>query len=303
MDKDYILHKWLNNEASPAEIEQLKTDAKYASFIKIAETSSSFDVAEMDTEANFKAISNELKPVQQLQKPRVFSIVWKVAAVFALLLVGYYYTTTLDTTVTTQVAQTKNFLLPDGSKVALNAASTLTYNKNNWTDNRELTLNGEAYFSVLKGNKFSVKTTQGIITVLGTQFNVAARDNFLTVNCYEGLVSVQFNDTLIKLPAGKKIEIENKKLIANENTVNQSPLWLQHESSFNNVTLQRVIDALKRQYEVKIKLKDVNLEKRFTGTFTHKNLELALKSICEPLQLTYKINKNAVVIIDAKNSK
>ncbi|WGF93001.1 FecR family protein [Aequorivita marisscotiae] len=303
MDKDYILHKWLNNEATPEELEQLKADPKYASYLKIADASSGFEVADMNSEANFKAISNKTKPVRQLQKPNVFSVVWKVAAVFALLLAGYYYTTTLDTSIKTEVAQTETFSLPDGSEVALNSGSKITYNKKNWDDSRELSLDGEAYFKVTKGNKFSVKTAEGIVSVLGTQFNVAARDGLFTVTCYEGLVSVAFNNSLIKLPAGKKIEIINGKLVANEVTDNQSPLWLQQESSFNNVPLQRVINALERQYVVKINLKNVNLEKRFTGTFTHKNLELALKSICEPLQLTYKINKNGAVTIDAKHSK
>lgn len=303
MDKDYLLHKWLNNEASPEELEQLKADPEYASYIQIAAASSDFEVAEMNSEANFEAISNKIKPVHQLQKPSVFAIVWKVAAVFALMFAGYYYTTTLDTSIKTEVAQTETFSLPDGSEVVLNAASKITYNKKNWDDSRELSLDGEAYFKVTKGSKFSVKTAEGIVSVLGTQFNVSARDGLFTVACYEGLVSVAFNDNLIKLPAGKKVQIENGKLVVNETTENQSPIWLQNESSFENVPLQIVIKELERQFAVKVSLKNVNLEKRFTGTFSHKNLELALKSICEPLQLDYKINNNGAVTIDAKHSK
>lgn len=303
MDKDYLLHKWLNNEATPEELEQLMANPEYASYIQIADASANFEVAEMNAEANFEAISNEIKPVRQLQKPKVFSVVWKVAAVFALLLAGYYYTSTLDTSIKTEVAQTETFSLPDGSEVALNSGSKITYNKKNWDDSRELSLIGEAYFKVTKGNKFSVKTAEGTVSVLGTQFNVSARDGLFTVACYEGLVSVAFNDNLIKLPAGKKVQIENGKLTVNETTENQSPVWLQHESSFENVPLKMVIKELERQFVVKITLKNVNLEKRFTGSFTHKNLELALKSICEPLQMTYKINSNGAVTIDAKHSK
>ncbi|HBL78798.1 MAG TPA: hypothetical protein DDZ79_02070 [Aequorivita sp.] len=303
MENDYLLHKWLNNEATPEELEQLKADPKYASYIKIADASSDFEIAEMNSQANFEAISNKTKSVRRLQNRNIFSVVWKVAAVFALLLAGYYYTTTLDTSVKTEIAQTQRFLLPDGSEVALNAASKITYNKKDWANIRELTLDGEAYFKVKKGSNFSVKTDEGTVSVLGTQFNVSARDGLFIVACFEGLVSVAFNDTLLKLPAGQKIQIENGKLMLNEANPNHSPVWLNDESSFENVSLQRVLEELERQFAVKVTVNNVNLDKKFTGTFTHKNLELALKSICEPLQLTYKISNNGAVTIDAKHSK
>tara|TARA_R100001198_G_C5232737_1_gene211490 strand:+ start:254 stop:1165 length:912 start_codon:yes stop_codon:yes gene_type:complete len=303
MENDYLLHKWLNNEATPEELEQLKADPKYASYIKIVDASSDFEIAEMNSQANFEAISNKTKSVRRLQNRNIFSVVWKVAAVFALLLAGYYYTTTLDTSVKTEIAQTQTFLLPDGSEVALNAASKITYNKKDWANIRELTLDGEAYFKVKKGSNFSVKTDEGTVSVLGTQFNVSARDGLFIVACFEGLVSVAFNDTLLKLPAGQKIQIENGKLMLNEANPNHSPVWLNDESSFENVSLQRVLEELERQFAVKVTVNNVNLDKKFTGTFTHKNLELALKSICEPLQLTYKISNNGAVTIDAKHSK
>ncbi len=303
MEKDYLLHKWLNNEATPEELEQLKTDPEYASYIQIAAASAGFEMPEMDSESNFKAISNKIKPVHQLHKPNIFSIVWKVAAVFAVLLVGYYYTTTLDTSVKTEIAQTETFSLPDNSEVVLNAGSKITYNKKNWANFRELSLDGEAYFKVTKGNKFSVKTVEGTVSVLGTQFNVFARDGLFAVACYEGLVSVAFNDTLLKVPAGSKVQIENGKLVINETADTPSPVWLAHESNFENAPLSLVLKELERQYPIKITSEKVVSEHRFSGTFTHENLELALKAICEPLHLNYITNENGTVIINAKNSE
>src|SRR5690606_40076934 len=93
MEKDYLLHKWLNNEATPGELEQLKTVPEYASYIQIAAASSHFEIPKMDIEANFKAISNNIKPVRLLEKPNTFSNFWKVAAIFVFVLAGYYYTT------------------------------------------------------------------------------------------------------------------------------------------------------------------------------------------------------------------
>lgn len=297
------MHKWLNNEATPEELEQLKADPEYGSYVQIAIASSGFEVSDMNSEANFEAISNKIKPVHQLHKPSIFSVVWKVAAVFAVLLSSYFYISTLDTSVKTEIAQTETFSLPDNSEVVLNAGSKITFNKKKWTNSRELSLDGEAYFKVTKGNKFSVKTVEGIVSVLGTQFNVFARDGLFVVACYEGLVSVAFNDTLLKVPAGSKVQIENGKLVMNKTTENHSPVWLLNESSFENGPLQMVVKELERQYPVNVSLENIDSTKRFTGTFTHKNLELALKSICEPLQLHYKINNNGAITIDAKHSK
>lgn len=303
MEKDYLLHKWLNNEATPEELEQLKTDPEYASYIQISAASSDFELPIMDSDANFEAISNKIKPVRQLHKPNIFSVAWKVAALFAVLLVSYYYTTTLDTSVKTEIAQTETFSLPDNSEVMLNAGSKITYNKKNWANSRELSLDGEAYFKVTKGNKFNVKTVEGTVSVLGTQFNVFARDGLFTVACYEGLVSVAFNDILLKVPAGSKVQIENGKLVINETTENPSPVWLAHESNFENAPLSLVLKEVERQYPIKVTLENIDSEKRFTGSFTHENLDLALKAICEPLQLNYNKDENGAVKIHAKNSE
>lgn len=303
MEKDYLLHKWLNNEATSEEVEQLKEDPEYVSYIQIAIASSGFEAPKMDAEANLKAISNKIKPVRKFEKPSVFSIAWKVAALFALLLAGYYYTTTLDTTVKTEIAQTHSFSLPDASEVVLNAGSKITYNKKNWDDSRELSLDGEAYFKVTKGNKFTVKTVEGNVSVLGTQFNVFARNGFFTIACYEGLVSVSFNDNEIKVPAGSKIQIENGKLVTNEVSENASPAWLANESSFESAPINLVLKELERHYPIKVTVGKVVPEHRFSGTFTHTNLELALQAICGPLHLNYTINKNGTVFINAKNSE
>lgn len=289
------MHKWLNNEATPEEVEQLLTDPEYAQLIEIARVSSEFDIPEMDMSANFEAISNKKTRFKQ-EKTTVFSTVWKVAAVAVLLLAGYFYFTTLTTSVETGIAQTNSFTLPDASEVTLNADSKITYNKNKWKQNRFLSLEGEAFFKVSKGNTFKVKTSEGSVTVLGTQFNVFVRNGLFEVACYEGIVQVNFKDKHLKLSAGEKLHIEDGKWNSNLVADNSIPSWLNKESRFEDTTVQLVFKELERQYPVHVSLENIDLTKRFTGTFTHENLELALQSICEPLQLNYKINDKKINI-------
>jgi ferric-dicitrate binding protein FerR (iron transport regulator) len=300
MDKQYILHKYLNGEASSEEIAFLKETPEYASYLSIAEASSGFETPDFDAEGNKNTISAKLgqTPVRKLNP---FAMVWKVAAVAVMLIAGYLYFSTLDTTITTQIAQKEAIELPDASEVTLNAGSQLTYNKKSWNKNRTLSLDGEAYFKVSKGSTFSVNTPQGMVQVLGTQFNVFSRDTIFNINCYEGLVSVSFNDSVIKLSAGNKLKIENGTLVVHTQTNMKAPTWLLNESSFENASVATVIKELQRQYPIKITSPNSIENKRFSGTFTHENLTTALRSVFDPLQIDFTIDGDEVILYAAND--
>jgi ferric-dicitrate binding protein FerR (iron transport regulator) len=301
MDKNYILHKYLNGEATIEEIELLKNDSEYTSYVKIAEATQGFETPAFKAEETFTAIKSK----NDLKKGKVRSLfsskyIVRIAAVLALIVTSYLFLENRDTSITTDIAQKENFLLPDESEVTLNAMSQLAYNKKGWEKERKLSLEGEAYFKVKKGSTFSVETPQGTVTVLGTQFNVFSREDQFNITCYEGLVSVAFSDTLVKIPAGNYITIENNKIVNNESLALNAPTWVNNESSFENVLVTDVLAELKRQYPVTIHT-ELNLNKRFTGSFTHTNLTVALRSICDPLQLDFTIANNEVTLY-AKNS-
>lgn len=302
MRKDYLLAKWLNKNITNEELTELKSSSEYATYIKIAEATSKLKIPSFNIDANFKAISSQIKLKDKVIRLKPMATFLKIAAVIAILFTVYLFINSLDTTIETKIAEKQYFLLPDDSKVVLNANSTINYNKKDWKKSRELTLNGEAYFNVSKGKKFLVITQLGIVNVLGTQFNVLARDDNFYIKCYEGLVSVSFNDTIIKLSAGKKLKIENGVLIKHYKNNTSSPGWIANESSFENTTLAIVLKEFERQYPIKITTKNINLNKRFSGSFTHNNLNLALKSVCDPLNLSFTINGEDVTIY-AKDNK
>lgn len=302
MRKDYLLAKWLNKNITNEELTELKSSSEYATYIKIAEATSKLKIPSFNIDANFKAISSQIKLKDKVIRLKPMATFLKIAAVIAVLFTVYLFINSLDTTIETKIAEKQYFLLPDDSKVVLNANSTINYNKKDWKKSRELTLNGEAYFNVSKGKKFLVITQLGIVNVLGTQFNVLARDDNFYIKCYEGLVSVSFNDTIIKLSAGKKLKIENGVLIKHYKNNTSSPGWIANESSFENTTLAIVLKEFERQYPIKITTKNINLNKRFSGSFTHNNLNLALKSVCDPLNLSFTINGEDVTIY-AKDNK
>ena len=297
MKKEKEILKWLNDDLSKKEMKDLKQSEDLQTLEKIAHYASQLEAPKVDAQAaleTFKARNHSKN------KPKVrtinFKTFYRVAAVLVLALTsGYLFFYSNNTSFETQIAQRKIFTLPDNSEVVLNAVSKISFNEKKWANNRTLTLEGEAFFKVKKGQTFSVKTTDGIVTVLGTQFNVKERKNYFEVRCYEGLVSVTHNNNTTKLPPGKTFRVINGTIENVEDFNAQNPSWIQQESSFNNIPLDQVIAELERQYDLKIKVKGVDTSKLFTGSFTHTDKEIALQAVTIPLKLSYKIEGKTII--------
>ena len=98
----------------------------------------------------------------------------------------YFYTKTI----TTQIAQESEVILPDNSKVTVYAKSIISYKPLLWKISRSVKFEGEGLFEVQKGEKFEVISRKGKTMVLGTQFNVYSRYNDYNVTCVSGKVKV-----------------------------------------------------------------------------------------------------------------
>lgn len=295
MNREALILKWLNNDLNDQEFEAFKALEDYDDLVKLNTNLQHFKADNYDTSAELENVLSTIKstsaPKNNWLKPLM-----RVAAVLAICFSVYYYTTTLDTTVTTQLAQKTTVELPDASTVSLNAKSLLAYNKNDWKKERDVNLQGEAFFKVAKGSSFNVKTTSGTVTVYGTQFNVKQRDNYFEVICYEGLVGVTYNAKETKLKPGDSFLVIDGKIIAKEKEYRSTPSWLNNESDFKSIPFKQVVAEFERQYEVEVTLMNVDSTQLFTGSFTHDNLDVALKSIALPLQVTYSKQNNTIIL-------
>ena len=297
MKNEKEIIKWFNNELSSQKIEDLKQSEDLQTFEKIAHYASQLETPQVDVHAALEAFKTRNHSKKKIKVRTLnFNTLYKFAAVVVVMLTSAYFLFFNNiTSFETQIAQTKTVTLPDNSEVILNSASKLSFNEKKWADERALTLEGEAFFKVQKGQTFSVNTTAGVVTVLGTQFNVKERKNYFEVNCYEGLVSVTYNNKTIKLPPGKTFRVINGSIENVEDFNVQNPSWIQQESSFNKIPLDQVIAEFQRHYDIKIKVEGVDTSKLFTGSFTHTDQEIALQAITIPLQLSYKIKGNTII--------
>lgn len=296
MNKEHDILKWFEGELSTEEIKERYPNEDFSVLEKVGFYTKQIDVPKVDSQkalADFNAkklVKHEPKVI-----PLNFKTIMKVAAILVVMLTSSYFVFFNNVkSYSTEIAQTETFNLPDNSEVVLNAQSKLTYNKKLWKKERMLDLDGEAFFKVTKGKKFTVKTSAGTIQVLGTHFNVKERANYFEVQCYEGSVRVTHGSDRTILKPGKTFRVINGKISPVKDFKAENPSWLTKESTFDDVPLWQIINELEIQYDVVVDAKNIDTSVRFSGSFTHNNINIALQSVTIPLKLSYKINGKKV---------
>lgn len=286
MDKNNKLAKWLNDEMTPSELADFQATEDYALYEKIKNYSSHLEVGDFNED---KVLETILKQEKSTPKSIPLHKKWFIQ-IAAVLVVGLGLTFVMQNySSVIQLAQNgekTTFLLPDNSEVVLNSGSEIQYKKWNWNNNRALKLQGEAYFKVAKGKRFEVVTNLGKVAVLGTQFNVKARENRFDVTCFEGRVKVNYKNAELVLTPGQSVTFENGKQITT--TIESSkPAWLEHQMAFEKENLNQIITEIQRQYKVSIILKTKKTDALFSGKIPTDNLDTALQIIGTTYNLNY----------------
>jgi ferric-dicitrate binding protein FerR (iron transport regulator) len=299
MEENNDFLKWINGGSSDKELVRLKEKENFKTLEKIAHYSSQIATPKIDIAHALKALEVKKKKTVNSGKLIPFRTkrLYKYGAAVVLLFTSVYYLTlNSETTLKTEFAQRQRFNLPDSSEVILNANSEISYTKEDWNRARNISLNGEAYFKVQKGEKFTVHTTLGDISVLGTQFNVKKRAHYFEVKTYEGLVRVHYKNTFIELPKGAVFKVINGVIDLNTTFNIQRKTWLQKESNFKSTPLQFVLEEIENQFDCTIETKNIDLSTLYSGGFSHGDLNIALQSVTIPLQLSYEIKGKKITL-------
>ncbi len=300
MENNEYIEKYLAGTLSDEELKAFEKTPDYMELKKLDEHLQYFRAPAYDEKEEYEQLNAKLS---QQPKAKVVAVNWwqpamKIAAAILLLfVVGYALFNQFTTSqIETHLADKSEFYLPDSSRVSLNAASNIAYQSRNWQEDRSLKLEGEAFFEVAKGSKFDVNTDIGKVTVLGTEFNVVVRDSYFEVVCFEGLVQVTFNDRIEALKPGKMFRVLNNNISVSNIKIGAKPSWTTNESSFLSMPYSYVIAEFERQYDRRIVVRSVNKKLSYTGSFTHNNIDLALQSLTEPLNLSYTIKDSEIII-------
>ncbi|MCF2876348.1 MULTISPECIES: FecR family protein [unclassified Tenacibaculum] len=294
-----FLARWIANELTPEELKQFQSSEDYHHFKAINDASQQLKVPPYNKTAAFNTLKGETLEKKNTNKVRKLTPAWLYGAVasIALIISFFYFNANNTTSITTNYGEQITISLPDNSKVHLSPNSKLEYVEKDWNTNRNLSLAGEAYFEVEKGETFTVNTTEGSVTVLGTKFTVNSSKNFFETQCFEGKVKVTSkNNNEVILTRGKAHRIYNEHT-ESWDFDQDSPSWIHGESSFTNTPISQVIKALEKQYKIKFDTTNIDVNKRFTGTFTHKNMNVALKTVFAPMKISFTLAKNSPIVL------
>ncbi|KZS41333.1 hypothetical protein AWE51_21760 [Aquimarina aggregata] len=293
-NENTYLAKWLSNDLSPEELEEFRNMPEYDDYKKIITGLEYFKAPSFDLKESLETTVDKLdqprKPKVIKLKPFIYAI---SAAASIVLIIGLFFNTV---TYTAASGQQLAIVLPDGSNIELNAATTLSHKRFFWMQNREVQLDGEAFFRVTSGSTFTVTTNLGTIEVLGTQFNVKKREKEFRVGCYEGKVRVSTIQNKQKiLQKGQGVVLQDKQLL-DERIIDSQPLWKIGESIFNSAPLKEVLDELERQYSITFIRENIDQTKFFTGGFNNKDVNIALESVLIPMGIDYTINGSKILL-------
>ena len=246
----------------------------------------------------------EEQPVKKLAPRRLRIVRWAgyaAAACAAILLIMVL--SRPAATLQTDNAEMLVHTLPDGSTVEMNAASKVWFNAEKWEEAREIRLEGEAFFKVEKGASFRVITKAGTVEVLGTSFNVFARNADLEVDCFTGKVrvnNVTDTDSVI-LTKGQGTRLESPKELESNFPIDTllRAGWRNGIFDFPDAPLQRVLEEVGRQYDVKISAEKAVEHKVFNFDFEKtEQLDSVLQRMEYVLGLEVEQKGNRIKMVD-----
>lgn len=208
-------------------------------------------------------------------------------------------------TVSTSRGETYSVTLPDGTQVWLNSESSVKYPVAFSSSERIIELHGEAYFEV-KPNKeipFKVKSSNQVVEVLGTSFNVSAYsdESMIKTTLVEGSVRVQYNGENIQLAAGQQAQVrkQNQTLHAVEADIEEAIAWKNGYFRFKDETIGSVMRKIARWYNVDVVFRGNITKEKFNGTISRsKEIEEVIEMLEATRVLHLNIEEGRVIVMD-----
>jgi transmembrane sensor len=270
----------------------------------------------LETEKELKRLLKKVVDKKTTKQKRIFLSFSKyAAAIFITLLIARFVIPSsfflpsnkswLE--INTPSGQTAEMMLPDGTKVWMNAHTQIKYPADFTTSHREISISGEAYFEVKHDaeSPFTVRTENYNIKVLGTSFNVSdyPNDKFSETTLVEGkIVLLSKENKIIKTLIPGELFAYNSTdntFKVSQVSTNYYTSWKDGYLIFDSETLESIAVKLERIYAVKINIPESKIRNlSFSGTILkNKTLDQILRII----ELTAPINVSIDRISDKED--
>ncbi|NLR65713.1 DUF4974 domain-containing protein [Chitinophaga varians] len=191
-------------------------------------------------------------------------------------------------------------VLPDGTKVWLNAASSLRFPTTFPANERRVEVNGEAYFEVVQreSSPFKVMARGTEVTVLGTNFNVNAYTDEASVNTtlLEGRVRVAHQAHAVTLVPGQQAQVKEDIRILEQIDTDALLAWKNGRFSCNDIPLEAIMRQISRWYDVQVVFKD-----NITDTYSIEiSRDVPLSKLLQFLELSggvhFEVNEKTIIV-------
>lgn len=293
----------------------LDTDAEFASCFRQMEeayVSACIPVFESTKEKNFNIIQKRIGTshvtIRFWKSIAVAASIVAMALLGTALYTGHRFHDTecflCESDVMTVVAKNgtgTETILPDGTRVCLNASSSLSFNRHFGLNTRDVTLDGEGYFEVVSDSDkpFRVHAGNACVTVKGTTFNVHsyADESEISVSLIEGFVVLStISEETTLTPGNCAIVSRNTNSIRVERADPYVSEWTNGKYVFSDKSIPEILQRVERNYGVRF-IYPENLfgTERFTGNFS---LNLSVDEVLSYIDVDkkYKWTRNEDII-------
>lgn len=344
-----LITKYVTRQANEEEIAMAKyliSNSKvheefYLQLYETWQRSIYYKIGFIDSE---KAYSDFLNKSQERKTGTIFRIKYLTIAASLLIICAtalYFYRSAKSerifssTEINVPKGSMRKVVLPDGTKVTINAGSSLKFESDFGKRNRTVYLNGEAYFDISKSETpFIVNTQNYTIRDIGTVFNVKAYPDDLSFETMviegevqvEGKLSIDSDKSqmisvkqqqVLKLNYAKSVKhviqpdndfseiIEVKVQKISPTQVEVYTGWTEDLLVFEGITFQEITRIMERRYDVEITMDNSDLRNlKYTGSFKNiDDIEKALKIMKETTDIDYEKQGRIIKIRKGVNFK
>lgn len=204
-------------------------------------------------------------------------------------------------TLSTSKGETYQVRLPDGSLVSLNAASSLTYATSlNERGERRVRLSGEAFFEISKDKKhpFIVESRGQEVKVLGTQFNINAYDDEVSIKTtlLEGSVMVLGEKDVMLKPGEQARNLGNSIAVSKVDT-ELATAWKNNQFIFESQDIQAIMRMISRWYNVEVVYQGEVPIHKFSGSISRfEYVSEVLQSLESTAEVRFQIEGRRIIV-------
>ena len=290
MTKDLKVYNHLNYKS--------EAPSEHDGFVEFLFEHAEIEIPDVNEENAWESLN------QKIYAPKKQSFSWmKIAATVTILAILsatlYLFNPSPSTINVVSTNEKVDVLFPDGSIGILNENSSVEYPEI-FDDERNVSLNGEAYFDIKKSEKPFIIDVNGVdVKVLGTAFNLITNGKEVRLYVDRGLVAFEKSGQQTKVPAGKEAIFDKKtsKVEIKDVAASNIMSWRNGVFVFDNTPLSQATKELSDYYDVEFEFANGSLRDcKITVTFKNQSLKKVLETISTALSVKTNIKNNKVKI-------